>query len=402
MKKYILTAAIFFIFLVSFVYFFQNSTEEVFYEKEKPLQLGELIEGTPEADKPEDVMEEEPVKEVFTATIAGVGDILIHESVYKDAKQPDGTYDFKPMLELVKPYIQQADVAFANQETILGGSELGLSGYPMFNSPYEVGDALIDAGFHVVSIANNHTLDKGEKAILNAIDYFETNGLLYTGAYKSEEDRATIRVLESNNIKFSFLAYSYGTNGMRFPEGKDYLINLIDVDKINDEIIRAREVSDVVVLSLHFGDEYAPYPNELQKMLAEEFTRTGADIIFGHHPHVLQPMEWIKQEDGRRSFVAYSLGNFLSGQKGIEREIGGIAQLEVVKTVLGEEITIELRDPRFLPVFTYKKNWRSYKLYPLHEILDQRHILPDAENHLEQTKKHISQWMPELRFDFFE
>ncbi|RXI96758.1 CapA family protein [Anaerobacillus alkaliphilus] len=347
-------------------------------------------------------MEEEPVKEVFTATIAGVGDILIHESVYKDAKQPDGTYDFKPMLELVKPYIQQADVAFANQETILGGSELGLSGYPMFNSPYEVGDALIDAGFHVVSIANNHTLDKGEKAILNAIDYFETNGLLYTGAYKSEEDRATIRVLESNNIKFSFLAYSYGTNGMRFPEGKDYLINLIDVDKINDEIIRAREVSDVVVLSLHFGDEYAPYPNELQKMLAEEFTRTGADIIFGHHPHVLQPMEWIKQEDGRRSFVAYSLGNFLSGQKGIEREIGGIAQLEVVKTVLGEEITIELRDPRFLPVFTYKKNWRSYKLYPLHEILDQRHILPDAENHLEQTKKHISQWMPELRFDFFE
>ncbi len=393
----------YFILLVSlcFVSFLSScvtSSEETFFEKEDPLHLGEIIEGTPEE---EEEIEVEPIEEVFTAKIVGVGDILIHESVYKDAKQPDGTYDFKPMLELVKPYIAQADVAFANQETILGGAELGLSGYPMFNSPYEVGDALIDAGFHVVSIANNHTLDKGEKAILNAINYYENNDLLYTGAYKSEKDRATIRVIEQNGITFSFLAYSYGTNGIRIPEGKDYLINVIDIERINDEIIRAKEVSDVVVLSLHFGDEYAPYPNELQKMLAEEFTRTGADIIFGHHPHVLQPMEWIEQEDGRKSFVAYSLGNFLSAQKGIEREIGGIVQLEVVKTVLGEEVTIELHDPRFLPVFTYKKNWRSYKLYPLDEIVDQPNILPAAETYLEQTKKHVSQWMPELRFHLF-
>jgi poly-gamma-glutamate capsule biosynthesis protein CapA/YwtB (metallophosphatase superfamily) len=368
------------------------------FTKQEELTLVE------EESNEEKVVEEEeivvePVPEIFQATIVGVGDILIHDSLHKDAKIADGTYDFTPMFELVKPYIQQADVAFANQETMLGGIELGLSGYPMFNSPIEVGDALIDAGFHVVSIANNHTLDAGEKGILNAIEYYNANHLLYTGAYKSEDDRAQIRVLEKNGIAFSFLAYSYGTNGIPIPSGKDYLINLIDVDRINEEIIRAKKVSDVVVLSLHFGNEYEPLPNELQKMLVTEFASTGADIIFGHHPHVLQPLEWIEQEDGRRTYVAYSLGNFLSGQEGIEREVGGIAQLEVIKTVIGEDVAIELRDPRFLPVFTYKNNWRKYKLYPLHQIDDVR-ILPDAQGHLEKTKKHISQWMPELKFDF--
>lgn len=402
MKKYVLTVSLLLILIflfVSFVYIGQG-----FIQKADPLKEVEeiaLVEKEEELVKDQIVEVEEPeIKaEVFQATIIGVGDILIHESLYKDAKLADGTYDFKPKLELVKRFIQQADVAFANQETMLGGADLGLSGYPMFNSPFEVGDALIDAGFHVVSIANNHTLDAGEKAILNAIDYYNKNNLMYAGAYKSEEDREQIRILLRNSISFSFLAYSYGTNGIRIPSGKDYLINLIDVDKINEDIIRAKEVSDVVVLSLHFGDEYEPLPNELQKMLANEFAKTGADIIFGHHPHVLQPIEWIEQEDGRKTFVAYSLGNFLSGQKGIEREIGGIAQIEVIKTVEGDVVSIELQDPRFLPVFTYKKNWRQYKLYPLHEIYDDN-ILEDAQAHLEKTKKHISQWMPELRFDF--
>jgi poly-gamma-glutamate capsule biosynthesis protein CapA/YwtB (metallophosphatase superfamily) len=386
---------VFIILLISLGTLFNNHITE----KADPIdKADEIALEEKEAEEIEVEIVEEPVIEIFRATIVGVGDILIHESVFKDAKK-DGKYDFKPMLELVKPYIQQADVAFANQETMLGGIELGLSGYPMFNSPYEVGDALIDAGFHVVSIANNHTLDAGEKGILNAIDYYNANNLIYVGAYKSEEDRAKIRVFEQNGIVFSFLAYSYGTNGIRVPSGKDYLINLIDVDNINDEIIRAKEVSDVVVLSLHFGNEYEPLPNELQKMLVNEFANTGADIIFGHHPHVLQPIEWIEQEDGRKTYVAYSLGNFLSGQKGIEREIGGIAQLEVIKTVMGEEISIELQDPRFLPVFTYKNNWKNYKLYPMHEI-DSNNILKDAEKHLEDTKKHVSQWMPELRFNF--
>ena len=330
------------------------------------------------------------------ATILGIGDILIHSSLYKDAYE-NGSYNFKPMFELVKPYIEQADLSFANQETMLGGVELGLSSYPQFNSPTEVGDALVDVGVDIVSIANNHTLDAGELAIMNAIDYYDRVGMLYTGAFKSEKDRLQIRTIERNGITFSFLAYTYGTNGIPVPKGKDYLVNLIDIDRINLEIITAKEKSDVVVLSLHFGNEYELLPNETQKFMAREFARTGADIIFGHHPHVLQPFEWIEQGDGRKTFVAYSLGNFLSGQEGLEREIGGIVQLEVAKTTVGGNVDIQLSNPRFLATYTYKHKWRNYKIYPMDQLNDDQ-ILKDAAKHLQTTEDRISIWMPELAF----
>lgn len=407
MKYYLVTFSLLLILVVSsttYVFFTKDlkPTEEKpeisrhaenqdLAEEEKDIEV-EKIDKNP----PEPIKVEQPV--ITSATIVAVGDMLIADSIIADAKQNDASYDFKPMFELVKPYISQADIAFANQETILGGFELGLSGYPRFNSPYEVGDALQYAGFDVLSLANNHTIDKGEKGVLNAIDYYNSTELVYTGAYKSEEDRATIRTIEQNGIDFSFLAYSYGTNGIPIPSGKDYLINLIDVDKINAEIKAAKKVSDVVVLSLHFGNEYELLPNETQKMLVQEFAATGADIIFGHHPHVLQPLQWIDREDKTRTFVIYSLGNFLSAQVGIEREIGGILQLEVEKTTLGNDVSIELKDPRFLPTFAYKNNWRKYKVYPLHNINDST-ILPNASTHLQNTKDHVSQWMPELKFD---
>src|SRR5690554_1185358 len=180
-------------------------------------------------------------------------------------------------------------------------------------------------------MANNHTLYVGELWILIAIDYYDSTGIVYTGAYQSFEDQENIRLIEKNNIVFSFLAYTYGTNGIPVPIGKDYLVNLIEENRIIEDINKAKEISDVVVLSLHFGNEYEPFPNARQKELAQMFTDAGANIIFGHHPHVLQPMEWVETENGNKSFVAYSLGNFISGQQGIEREIGGILQLEVEK-----------------------------------------------------------------------
>lgn len=398
MKRVLLFLTIFMFFLlcvVMFVYFAQGDLKTVEGEFQEDLQVEEIDVILIEEELEEEV--EEVKKEVTSVTIAGVGDILIHKSLNTDAYN-DGTYDFKPMLELVKPYLQHADITFANQETMIGGVELGLSGYPRFNSPVEVADALLDAGIDIVSIANNHTIDVGEEAIINAISHYNKIGMLYTGSYLSEKDQSEIRLIEENNIVFSFLAYSYGTNGIRVPEGKDYLINLIDIDVINEEILRAKEISDVVVLSLHFGNEYEPMPNDTQILLAEEFAKTGADIIFGHHPHVLQPFDWIVQEDGRRTFVAYSLGNFLSGQQGLEREIGGIVQVEVQKVTEGEEVTITIQDPRFLPTFTYKNNWRNYKVYPMYQIEEDR-ILKDAASHLQQTKDHVSMWMSELNFE---
>src|SRR5690606_16862438 len=185
------------------------------------------------------------------------------------------TFHFDDMFQAVKPYLEKPDITFANQESMIGGKELGLSTYPTFNSPFEIGDTLKRVGVDVVSMANNHTLDRGEKAILNAIQHWNKIGMLYVGAYASEEDKAKIRTIEKNGITFSFLAYTYGTNGIPVPKDKPYLVNLIDKEKIEADIQQAKELSDVVVVSLHFGNEYERMPNESQKELAQFIADAG-------------------------------------------------------------------------------------------------------------------------------
>ncbi|WP_102346613.1 CapA family protein [Bacillus sp. Marseille-P3661] len=328
-----------------------------------------------------------PVKS--TATLVGIGDILIHGTVYKDARLQDGSYDFTHMLESVSPYIESADIAFANQETVIGGSEIGLSTYPRFNSPFEVGDALKKIGIDVVSMANNHTLDRGEEAIRNAINYWNKLGITYVGSYLSEEDQQTIRVIQKNDISFSFLAYTYGTNGIPVPKGKEYLVNLINTEKIKEEINRAKSLSDVVVVSLHFGNEYIRLPNEQQKQLVKELVNAGANIILGHHPHVLQPTEWVTSETGNKAFVIYSLGNFLSGQKELYREIGGIIQLEIEKTRNGNHTSIIIKNPAFLPTYVVKTGSSNFKVIPLKNAGKSPSIYDDITAHMKQ-------WVPDL------
>lgn len=330
------------------------------------------------------------------ATLSAVGDILLHGSVYRDAHIGNNQYDFKPMFELVKPYMEKADITFANQETVIGGVELGLSSYPTFNSPVEIADALQYSGVDIISMANNHTIDRRDKAVPRAIDYLNQIGMLYTGSYNSFEDQQTIRVIEKNGIKFSFLAYTYGTNGIPVPKGKEYLVNLIDKQKIKDEIDRAEEISDVVVLSLHFGNEYQRMPNAAQKELVQFAVDEGADIILGHHPHVLQPVEWVTSKDGNQAFVVYSLGNFLSAQDKLYRLIGGVLNLEVKKTTIGEESTITLQNPSFLVTYNKYHNWKDFKIIPMYQMTD--YDLYNANGIYQEIKSHMSQWVPELHF----
>ena len=341
----------------------------------------------PEPERPEPIIQ--------TATFAAIGDILIHSSIYKDAKTDSG-YDFVPMFAKVRSYIESADLALANQETMIGGAEIGLSDYPTFNSPYEVGDALKEIGIDVVSLANNHTLDRGEKAIVNALAHWNKLGMPYVGAYLSEEDRNTPRIVTKNGISFAFLAYTYGTNGIPVPKGKPYLVELIDPEKVKRDIERVRELADVVVVSAHFGQEYADLPNDAQKQFAREAVEAGADMVIGHHPHVLQPMEWIETDDGRKSFVIYSLGNFIAGQEGERKRTGGILSLEIVKTTMGEESKIELRNPAFVPTWISMKNWRNYSVVPLWEAPKDQLAKPEA--YYETIRNHMSRWMPELKF----
>ena len=236
---------------------------------------------------------------------------------------------------------------------------------------------------------NNHTLDRGITAIENAIGHWEKIGMKRTGSYLSAEEREEPTLMIANDITFSFLSYTYATNGIPTPAGKDYLVNRIDRDLIKADLQRAREQSEVVVLNLHFGDEYQPLPNESQIELAHFAAENGADIILGHHPHVLQPPAWIETRDGRRVFVIYSLGNFLSGQNEIPRQIGTISTITVEKSVGPLSTRIELRDPSFTNTFVKNKNYSWFEI----DLLENVH--PDLNKNV---KAHLSSWIDDLEF----
>ncbi|WP_347549168.1 CapA family protein [Pseudalkalibacillus hwajinpoensis] len=316
-------------------------------------------------------------------TLAAVGDILIHDRVYENAVE-GSDYNFSPMLKGVQKYLESTDITFANQETVIGGTAIGLSSYPSFNSPTEVGDALKASGVDIVSMANNHTLDRGEKAIQNAIKHWNNLGILYTGSYASKEDRNKIRTIEHEGISVAFLAYTYGTNGISPPSGKPYLVNYIDKDLISKEIQEAKAIADTVVVSIHFGNEYERYPNHNQLSLASHIAEAGADLILGHHPHVLQPLEWIQTTDNRRVLVAYSLGNFLSGQRFDYKDIGGILKLTIKKEQFRGNSTITVESPSFTPTYVDE----NYHVTPLGESK------PDL---LEEINHHMKQWIPDLQ-----
>ncbi|MDY0395351.1 CapA family protein [Virgibacillus halophilus] len=299
-------------------------------------------------------------------------------------------YDFKPLLTQVKPYLQKADITFANQETMIGGAEMGLSSYPAFNSPYEVGDALKDAGVDIVSIANNHTLDRGEKAIYNAIGHWKEIDMPYVGAYENDHDRKQLRVLQTDaGISVAFLAYTYGTNGVPIPDDKEFLVNLIDKQVMGQDIAAAKKKADAVVLSLHFGTEYERMPNDMQKDLVQFTAKQGVDIVLGHHPHVLQPVAWVDGKDGHRTLAIYSLGNFLSGQDGIHKQTGGIFSCRITKKYKNGGSDVKIAKPAFIPTYVNYGEWIPTPLKGLREK-----DLP--RDHYKKINKHMSRWVPEL------
>lgn len=336
------------------------------------------------------------IEEEKKITLTAIGDILIHGRVYDDAKTENG-YDFMPMLEKVEPFLNDATITFANQETMIGGESFGLSTYPAFNSPVEIGEALKQVGVDVVSIANNHTLDRGEKVIQTAIKHWDKMNMMYVGAYKDEKDQDTLRVYETKEgISVAFLAYTYGTNGITVPQGKDYLVNYINKSSIEQATEEAKEKADVTVLSLHFGTEYERIPDEEQRELVQFAADQGVEIVLGHHPHVLQPMEWVEGKDGNKTFVIYSLGNFLSGQDELYQEIGGIVKVSIKQTVKGNERTIEVTEPQFMPTYVHDDEEENYEVIPMYQLNDD--VLKNADKHYEEIKHHMSQWMPELEF----
>ncbi|WP_409293688.1 CapA family protein [Peribacillus sp. SCS-26] len=323
------------------------------------------------------------------AVIGAVGDILLHDVVYEDACRQNRC-QFDQMFSGVKSYMQNPDLLIANQESMIGGKELGLSSYPSFNSPYEIADTLKRMGVDLVTISNNHSMDHGEKALQRAIAHYEDINMPYTGAYKDKKDSEKLRINTKKGISFGFLSYTYGLNGNPLPPGKPYMVNLFSIDQVLTDIRKARTKVDAVVVSTHWGSEYERLPTDDQKKWAKMMAEAGADIIIGHHPHVLQPIEWIEHGD-RRSLVVYSLGNFLSGQMRDFKDIGGVLAVTVGKETTAEGARVSIDSYQFTPTFTMSSNRKGFRIIPLMEA-GEMGLLRKKESYTE-TMAHMSRWV---------
>ena len=321
--------------------------------------------STPEPK--EDVVEETELSLIM------VGDCLIHGSIYLDA-QEGNTYNFNKMLDKIKPIISSYDLAYYNQESLLGGKSLGLQSYPRFNSPQEIGDAMLDAGFNIVTFANNHSLDMGEKGILSALSYWDTKkdkGIMMAGSYSSFEERDKDVIMEKNGITYTILSYTTTLNGLSRPKGKEYLVNYYDADQVKKDVERLRDKVDLLMVAMHWGEEYTHTPNSNQKEIAEYLASLGVDIIIGHHPHVIQPIDFIGN-----TMVIYSLGNFIASQKGeIAKHTGLMASVKVHKTTVNGKSSIKLLEPTAQLEYVYSvpvssSSRKNYKLYSYEELND--------------------------------
>ena len=298
--------------------------------------------------------EPEPVQDKNRVTFFAAGDNIIHECVYLDAMTaaasvgaPSGYY-FTGMYANLKDKISSADLAFINAEGPLD-PDYAPNGYPTFNAPREAGDALVDVGFDIINLANNHMLDyHGAEGLKGTINYWKSKNVLTVGGYEGEADYNTIRTIERNGIKIAVLSYTYGTNGNYLPAGTtDLWIPYIDDADITRHIAEAKGIADCVLVSMHWGEENEFSPTAEQKRLAKLIADAGADVIIGHHSHTIQPIEWMDGQNGHRTLVTYSLGNFLHTQLYSKNLVGGTVTFSIVKDPATGTVTIE--DPVFDP-----------------------------------------------------
>lgn len=285
---------------------------------------------SPDQSRPE---EPEPAPEPTVSHLMVAGDVMSHMPITNDAYvEADGTYDYSHMLQFAARQLEQADYAVANLETVLAGGP-DYSGFPAFNSPDELAYDVKEAGFDLLSTANNHTRDRGMDGIYRTLDVLDQAGLAHVGTYRSQEERdehSGIYVADVGGISVAFLSYTYGLNGFRLDSDKMYAVNLFNLDYyttlanpdyelLQSDLEAARALdTDLIAVMIHWGMEYQNAPNGHQTNLAQFLVEQGADLVLGGHPHVLQPYEtisvtgWDGQE--REGFVCYSLGNFISNQ----------------------------------------------------------------------------------------
>lgn len=301
---------------------------------------------------------------LLTITISFVGDLMCHSPQYNYARVDKDSFDFRPVFKEVMQFFQSSDFTIGNLETVTAGKNAGYSGYPLFNTPDEYIYALKYAGFDLLVTANNHSMDQGEQGVLRTIEQIKFNGLNYTGTALDKTDRDSIRVFDLNGIKVSVLSYTYGTNNIPKPKGKDYLVNVINYGLIRNDITSARQVNpDIIIVYYHFGDEYKRFPNQYQKDVVDSTIKYGADIIIGSHPHVIQPTDYFPSINAKldSGFIAYSLGNFISNQRWRYSDAGVILNISLTKNINSDSIFIS--EVKYFPTWVFKGNTQNGNEY---------------------------------------
>lgn len=263
-----------------------------------------------------DFLPETEKQPVQTARVVANGDILYHDILYTSARQADGTYQFEPYFDYVRDWISEADLAIGDFEGTIS-DQFPLAGYPLFNAPREAAETMKTTGYDVVDLAHNHILDSHLSGALQTKQLFNDLGLDTVGLYGKNRQQDGILIKDVNGIKIAILAYAYGYNGMEsLLTADDYRHHMADLDRqrIKADVIEAEKRADVTIVLPQMGVEYALEPTEDQIRLYHDMITWGADVIFGGHPHVIEPAE-VKVKDGERKLIIYSMGNFISNQR---------------------------------------------------------------------------------------
>ena len=348
------------------------------------------VNDTAESSEESSVVTEtsEEVEEDKYVTIRSIGDILLHDYVYWDGATEEGGYNFDKMFTKIKPYLMNADITTANMETIVAGSQLGVSSYPSFNAPEEIIDTLKDVGVDLVNNATNHTMDRGPEGALASIQTLKDKGMDYVGSYESWDDYNTPRVIEVDGVKIGFLSYTYGLNGNYLPEDQTYLATLIDNELIDLEIKRLKKFCDVSIVIFHIGEEYEFYPSDWQDEVFNIAKEAGVNFIIGGHPHVLQPgFIWNESQAG-----FYSHGNFLSGQVEMDQKIGSIWEYTFK---IGPDKNVSIDSMRMMP--TYNPGYPEFSTYWVIPLVEAAELgVFDVPTKFEEIKERMQTYSPEI------
>lgn len=317
------------------------------------------------------VKESRPKETPITFTMTAIGDSLCHNTQYWDAYNKEtGEYDFSYVYEDIRDYTKYTDITIGSLETTFAGEERGYSNYPTFNTPDSLAKALKNIGVDIISLAGNHALDYGYTGLCRTIDVLDDAGISHLGTYKTAEEQEQLLIKNIKGVNIAFINYTYGTNGIPVPSGKEYCVNLIDKDLIKKQIQQAKEQKvDIIVACMHWGTEYRTTANSEQKELADFLFENGVDIILGNHPHVLEPMEkrTITLEDGteKEVFVVYALGNFTADQRDEITRDSAILNLTITKNIDGK-ISIDKVD--YVPIYMYKNTTVSTHKFKILDI----------------------------------